>query len=196
MRAAAGCIGVVVIALPSCVSFSADLGFVALELTSGQSPIRPRPRAMFLPLAAVDTAVVRSPARMLCRRCTDPMSSTLTPQQLDAYRRTMHRRAAEADTRRAERREAAWAVAREAADLLRSRYGATRALAFGSLAEGTHFSERSDIDLAVEGLRPSDHFAALGWLLTLSPDFELDLVDLGACPPGLRAVILAEGVPL
>ena len=44
------------------------------------------------------------------------MSSTLTPQQLDAYRRTMHRRAAEADKRRAERR-AAWAVAREAASL-------------------------------------------------------------------------------
>lgn len=87
-------------------------------------------------------------------------------------------------------------VAREAAALLRSRYGATQVLAFGSLAEGRHFSERSDIDLAAEGLRPSDHFAALGRLLTLSPNFELDLVDLGACPPGFRAVILAEGVPL
>ena len=124
------------------------------------------------------------------------MPSTMTPQQLDTYRRTMHRRAAEADKRRAERRAAAWAVAREAADLLRSRYGATRVLAFGSLADGTYFSERSDIDLAAEGLHPSDHFAALGRLLTLSRDFELDLVDLGACPPGLSAVILAAGVPL
>ena len=108
----------------------------------------------------------------------------------------MHRRAAEADKRRAERREAAWAVAREAAELLRSRYGATRVLLFGSLAEGTHFSERSGIDLAAEGLLPSEHFAALGRLLCLSRDFEFDLVDLSACPPGLRAVILAEGVPL
>jgi len=124
------------------------------------------------------------------------MSSTLTPQQLDAYRQTMRRRAAEADMRRADRREAAWALAREAADLLHSGYGATRVLAFGSLVEGTHFSERSDIDLAAEGLRPSDHFAALGRLLTLSRDFEFDLVDLGACPPGLRAVVLAEGLPL
>jgi len=124
------------------------------------------------------------------------MSSTLTAQQLDAYRQTMHRRAAEADARRAERRAAAWAVAREAADLLRARYGATRVLAFGSLAEGTHFSARSDIDLAAEGLRPSDHFAALGRLLTLSPDFEFDLVDLGACPRGLSAAILATGVHL
>ena len=124
------------------------------------------------------------------------MSSTLTPQQLQAYRQTMHRRAAEADARRAERRAAAWAVAREAAELLRSRCGAARVLAFGSLAEGAHFSARSDIDLAAEGLRPSEHFAALGRLLTLSRDFEFDLVDLSACPPDLRAVILAEGVPL
>jgi predicted nucleotidyltransferase len=124
------------------------------------------------------------------------MTSTLTAQQLDAYRQTMRRRAAEADKRRADRREAAWALAREAAELLRSRYGATRVLAFGSLVEGTHFSERSDIDLAAEGLRPSDHFPALGRLLTLSRDFEFDLVDLGACPPGLHAVVLAEGLPL
>ena len=124
------------------------------------------------------------------------MSSTLTAEQLDAYRQTMRRRAAESDKRRAERREAAWAVAREAAELLRSRYGAARVLLFGSLAEGTHFSERSDIDLAAEGLRPSEHFAALGRLLCLSRDFEFDLVDLSACPPDLHAVILAEGVPL
>ena len=93
------------------------------------------------------------------------MSSTLAPRQLDAYRRTMRRRAAEADGRRAERREAAWAAAGEDAGLLRSRRGATRARALGTLAEGTHFSARSDIDLA-------------------------------ACPPDLRATILAEGVPL
>ena len=124
------------------------------------------------------------------------MPSTLTPQQLDAYRHTVRRRAAEAAARRAKRREMAWTAAREAADLLRSRYGATRVLVFGSLVEGTHFGERSDIDLAADGLHPSDHFAALGHLLGLSPDFEFDLVDLSSCPPGLRVAVLAEGVPL
>ena len=124
------------------------------------------------------------------------MTSTLTPEQLDVYRQAMRRRAAAADRRRAERRDAGWALARQAADLLRARYGATRVLVFGSLAEGTHFGERSDIDLAAEGLRPSEHFAALGRLLTLFGDFEFDLVDLGACPSGLRAVIQAEGVAL
>ena len=57
VRAAAGCVGVVVDALPSRVSFYADLGFVELELTSGLSPIRPQPVAMFLPIAAVEAAL-------------------------------------------------------------------------------------------------------------------------------------------
>jgi len=75
----------------------------------------------------------------------------------------------------------------EAAGLVRERYGATTVIAFGSLAEGTHFSERSDIDLAAAGLRPGAQYAALGRLLTLSPDFEFDLVDLDACAAELPA---------
>lgn len=84
-------------------------------------------------------------------------------------------------------------------ELLRERYAATTVVAFGSLAEGTHFSDRSDIDLAATGLRPGDQYAALGRLLTLSPDIEfdlVDLVDLDACASELRAAILARGVVL
>jgi len=57
VRASAGCIGVVVDALPERVGFYADLGFVPLELANGRSPVRPRPVAMFLPLEAVDLAL-------------------------------------------------------------------------------------------------------------------------------------------
>jgi len=84
----------------------------------------------------------------------------------------------------------------EAAGLVRERYGATTVIAFGSLAEGTHFSERSDIDLAAAGLRPGDHYAALGRLLALSPDFEFDLVDLDHCPQGLRRAVEQSAVDL
>ena len=56
VRAAAGCIGVVVDALPTRVGFYADLGFIELDLASGHSPIRPQPVAMFLPLASVAAA--------------------------------------------------------------------------------------------------------------------------------------------
>lgn len=57
VRAAAGCVGVVVDALPSRVSFYDELGFVKLELKTGQSSIRPQPVAMFLPIAAVEAAL-------------------------------------------------------------------------------------------------------------------------------------------
>ena len=57
VRVAAGCTGVVVDAPPDRVGFYADLGFVELELVSGHSPIRPRPVAMFLPLASVEAAL-------------------------------------------------------------------------------------------------------------------------------------------
>ena len=57
VRVTAGCVGIVVDALPARVGFYADLGFEELELTGGQSPIRPQPVAMFLPLGAVEAAV-------------------------------------------------------------------------------------------------------------------------------------------
>jgi len=124
------------------------------------------------------------------------MSPPLTAEQLATFGATMRRRAADDARRLRERRDAAWGVAREAADLLRARYGATRVLVFGSLADGAHFSAHSDIDLAAQGLAPSDHYAALGRLLALSPDFKFDLVDLDTCPSELRGAIAAGGIPL
>lgn len=56
---------------------------------------------------------------------------------------------------------------------LRERYGATRIILFGSLAQG-RFHEDSDIDLAVAGIEPGRFFFALGELLPLSP-FPIDL---------------------
>lgn len=57
VRVAAGCVGVVVDALPGRESFYAELGFAELELMSGHSAIRPQPVAMFLPIAAVEAAL-------------------------------------------------------------------------------------------------------------------------------------------
>jgi len=57
VRVTAGCVGIVVDALPARAGFYADLGFEELELTGGQSPIRPQPVAMFLPSGAVEAAL-------------------------------------------------------------------------------------------------------------------------------------------
>ena len=62
VRASAGCVGVVVDALPERVGFYAELGFLPLDLSSGSSPIRPQPIAMFLPLTSLDRALAVTPA--------------------------------------------------------------------------------------------------------------------------------------
>jgi predicted nucleotidyltransferase len=124
------------------------------------------------------------------------MVSTPTPEQIEAYAETLRARSAETARRRSERREQAWAVAREAAELLRARFGATGVWVFGSLAEGDHFSEHSDIDLAATGLAPALHMEALGRLLRLSPAFSFDLVDLDRCPDGIRRAVEDSGVGL
>ncbi|MCL7453933.1 MAG: nucleotidyltransferase domain-containing protein [Anaerolineae bacterium] len=95
----------------------------------------------------------------------------------------------------ARRREEAWVAAREVAAILRSRFGAREVIAFGSLARQGPFTERSDVDLAVSGIAPSEFFRA--WAAAAAAcSLELDLVDLADCSPGLRRLIEEEGVPL
>ena len=83
------------------------------------------------------------------------MTSKLTPEQIEVYAATLRTRSAETARRRRKRREQAWQVAREAAQVLRARFGVTGVWVFGSLPEGDHFTERSDIDMAATGLTPA-----------------------------------------
>ncbi|MBU2603396.1 MAG: nucleotidyltransferase domain-containing protein [Actinobacteria bacterium] len=124
------------------------------------------------------------------------MASVLTPEQVKIYAATLRARTAETARRRRERRERAWAVSRQAAQVLRSQFGVAGVWVFGSLAEGDHFTERSDIDLAATGLTPAVHIEALGRLLGFSPDFEFDLVDLDHCPEELHRAVERSGVEL
>lgn len=78
----------------------------------------------------------------------------LTPEQRASYARVLRRRQPiEAETRHTleRQRTVAWRIAREAAMLLRERYGATCVVVFGSLARGEDFSSYSDIDLEAWG---------------------------------------------
>ena len=123
------------------------------------------------------------------------MTLAMTPGQLERSRATRRRRAAENVERRRARAEAACSSARRAAGVLRSDSGATEVCLFGSPAETGAFGSFSAIDLAVRGLG-SAHHAAVGRLLSLSRDFEFDLVDLDACSQGLRDEIVGRGVRL
>jgi len=96
----------------------------------------------------------------------------------------------------AERWERAWEVARTAARLLRQKFGATRVVAFGSLAHRAWFTPWSDIDLAAWGIPPDAFYRAVAIVTGISPEFEVDLVASEDCRPTLCQVIEREGVDL
>jgi predicted nucleotidyltransferase len=129
-------------------------------------------------------------------RTGDAMPVPMTPAQLAGYRVTAERRRREESERRAERRVRAWDAARLGAAILRERFGASSVMVFGSLAGERWFGEASDVDLAASGLQADDYFTAVASLQGLLGEFEVDLVDLDRCPPGLREAVLGERVAL
>lgn len=120
----------------------------------------------------------------------------IPPEKTKRDRATVEQRQQQAQQELAQRRERAWKAAREAAQLLREHFGATRVVVFGSLAHVHRFSALSDIDLAAWGLKDEDYFLAVARLQDLSPEFEVDLVAMERCKPSLRTKILSEGKPL
>ncbi len=69
-------------------------------------------------------------------------------------------------------------------------------LLFGSLVQEGMFGPASDIDMAAGGLESDDYFVAVAAMEDVSREFEVDLVDLDRCRPGLRASVLRTGLPL
>jgi len=86
--------------------------------------------------------------------------------------------------------------AHKAADYLKSNYSVRKVLLFGSLVNGDYFHDRSDIDIAVEGLPENCYYQAVGELMDLIHDFSIDVVDLNACNPGLIKRIIQESISL
>ena len=115
---------------------------------------------------------------------------------LGAFVATARSRRAERRARAAARRDRGWTVARRAADLLRRQFGATRVLAFGSLARARAFHARSDVDLAVWGLPPESYLRAVAAVNDLPEAFGVDLVEAERCGRALLESIEREGVEL
>jgi len=119
---------------------------------------------------------------------------TLTLEEREAYRRALVSRAGSTHKGWEARRERAWALAQQAADLLRAQFGASRIAVFGSIVHKGCFTPWSDVDLAAWGLKPEDTFRALGAVQDLSSEIQLNLVDIDTCAPGLRSVIETESI--
>lgn len=86
--------------------------------------------------------------------------------------------------------------AKELADILKTGFGATKVVLFGSMLSADEIHIASDIDLAVWGLPSEKYFAALGRLLTSTQNFDVDLVRIEEAPPSLKAYILKDGLVL
>ena len=125
-----------------------------------------------------------------------PAKLDLTPEVIAAYRETAKQREQAEQRERDRRRQRAWEVTRQAAELLRSSFDASQVIAFGSLVHGHWFTQTSDIDLAVWGLKSEDYLIAITRLQDLSKEFKVDLVRGETCKTEFQDFILREGQPL
>lgn len=114
-------------------------------------------------------------------------------EYVEAWRERLARRQSGQQMRVQHLRE----VARACAQRLVQDFGARKVYLFGSLLEGGLAHDRSDIDLAVEGLEGKLYFKVLRDVWRLLPaGVELDLVLLEQAWPGLAERVRTEGVLL
>ncbi len=79
--------------------------------------------------------------------------------------------------------------------MLRRDFGVTRVVLFGSVVTGG-FHERSDIDLAVEGLDAERFFAACAAAEKAAEGFPIDLVSMETARPWVADVLRRDGIEL
>lgn len=130
-----------------------------------------------------------------------PMSMTaldLSPEALKKYHPldAIKKRRAKFNAEIASRRQRAMSIARKAAKLLKTNFGAKEIILFGSLARRRSFSLHSDIDLAVRGIAPEKFYVASAAIERVETNFQIDLVELETCPPTVLKNIEKDGKPL
>jgi predicted nucleotidyltransferase len=112
---------------------------------------------------------------------------------IDAWRKRLARQQRERKKRTQHLRQVALACAR----LLVQDFGVGKVYLFGSLLTEELAHDRSDIDLAVEGLDQESYLRALRELGELLPTgVELDLVRLEGAWPSLVERVITEGILL
>jgi len=120
-----------------------------------------------------------------------PTALELTPAERKRYVEAAGRRPAPPELTPAERhsRERLLSRIREAATLLKSRFGVQRVILFGSLAHAAWFAPDSDVDLAVEGLRGEAYWQAWRLLEEIIHDRPVDVIEIETASESLRRAI-------
>ena len=118
------------------------------------------------------------------------------PDEMQKYRPWQATERYTEDPKAVARRGRALEVSRDAARILKKKYGATRVVLFGSLARRSLFAPTSDIDLYTEGVPGNLFFEAEAEIEEIAEGFRVDLVETKECPPQLLREIEDEGIEL
>ena len=94
------------------------------------------------------------------------------------------------------RRQEALTKTKEAAKILKEKYNADKVLLFGSVLDKDRFYLRSDVDLAVSGLKDELFYKAYAEVMNILSGFEVDLLDYKECRESLKKEIKERGVEL
>ena len=127
-----------------------------------------------------------------------PTALELSSEQMQRYVKAARRRSARLMLTAEEQalRQALLERVIQAAQLLKSKYGAKRVFLFGSLAHQAWFNPVSDVDLAVEGLRSEDYWRAWRDVEQIITDREVDLIELETASVSLKRAINRYGMEL
>lgn len=106
---------------------------------------------------------------------------------IDYWRDRQVQQAAESERLAAQ----AWADVQHIAEILRTEFGATEMIVFGSLVKGG-FDAESDIDIAVDGIPPADYFTAMAAANRISHQW-VDLKPIAALDPHFRQKVIQTG---
>jgi predicted nucleotidyltransferase len=79
--------------------------------------------------------------------------------------------------------------------LLRSEFGATQIIVFGSLAKGDYFDAESDIDIAAEGISPPNYFTAMAAANQISHHW-VDLKPIESLDPHFLQKVVQTGISI
>jgi uncharacterized protein len=118
----------------------------------------------------------------------------ISPEMMETYRRSARERSRQRQKELDERRERAWKVARQSAEILKSEFGADRVVLYGSTIHPELYHLRSDVDLAAWNVQ--HYFKAVARLLDLDPEIEVNLAPVEDVRPELLTVIDREGIEL
>ncbi|HMN27095.1 MAG TPA: nucleotidyltransferase domain-containing protein [Caldilineaceae bacterium] len=125
----------------------------------------------------------------------EPATINLTDEeQMARYVAIWQRRMAAQQAQSIRLAEQVRSEASQIAAMLRSRFGVTRVILFGSLRRGS-FAYGSDIDLAVAGLARQDFFAAVAEANALAHTW-VDIKPLEDLKPHFRQRVLETGEDL